>query len=143
MNLAPDLPGAACAGHAALMDPRHPTRTTTRDARTICATCPALQACAAWATTLTTDDDPGGTIAGTTATQRQKARRTAAATQRARARTTLRTLRTTKACTRCHQGLPLDAFAGDRTTADGLRYWCRTCSAAYNATRRRSLQETA
>jgi len=39
----------------------------------------------------------------------------------------------TKSCSRCHEPKPLEAFARDRATKDGLRCWCRECNKASHA----------
>lgn len=36
-----------------------------------------------------------------------------------------------KRCSRCKRALPHDAFAGNRSTEDGLQAYCRSCSAEY------------
>lgn len=37
----------------------------------------------------------------------------------------------TKQCTKCCKMKPFSAFGNNRTTTDGLQYWCKTCQAIY------------
>lgn len=41
-----------------------------------------------------------------------------------------------KRCTRCQVDLPLEAFARGKGYKDGIRSWCRACTAAYRRKRR-------
>lgn len=43
-----------------------------------------------------------------------------------------------KKCSRCKRHLPLNSFASNKSLRDGLQVYCRECSAAYCAERRRA-----
>ena len=49
----------------------------------------------------------------------------------------------TKKCTKCRRELPLSEFNKDKTTKDGLKYWCKSCCNERNKTRvRKTGRET-
>ena len=41
----------------------------------------------------------------------------------------------TKKCKKCGRELPLSEFTKDKTTKDGLKYWCKSCRNELNKTR--------
>lgn len=38
----------------------------------------------------------------------------------------------TKICSKCGRELPLECFSKDRTSKDGLQYWCKECKKQHN-----------
>jgi WhiB family transcriptional regulator, redox-sensing transcriptional regulator len=68
----PHLPGARCRGRTGLFDRTVPGGAASRgdgararrEARQLCATCPALQACSTWLDSLDPSDRPRGVVAG-------------------------------------------------------------------------------
>lgn len=120
------LERAACRGKWSVMDASpDDSQTTVAKAKAVCRYCPVNVPCLSWALEMPDREDPGGTVAGTTATERRRLRLRVRARRRANGDGPVP--EDMRRCQTCGRVLELEE-AFDRT---GRGWWwtCKDCRA--------------